>query len=112
MFQKKSLIWFVSIALFLNSCISIDRKALLKEFYIMDIPNMNGMLLKNNLLEYFNNQDLQSAKYFIKIEIKITNIVDLRDKYGIESQGRLDLTLYFKVIEKKSNLILPKHHRK
>ena len=67
---------------------------------------MNGMLLKNNLLEYFNNQDLQRAKYFIKIEMKITNVVDLRDKYGIESQGRLDLTLSFKVVDKESNLIL------
>ncbi len=105
MFLKKLLIWCVSF-LCLVSCVSVDRQFLLKEFYVIDIPNIEGMMLKNSLLHYFNNQNVLQSKYLIKAEITINNVVDLRDKYGIESQGKLDLTLKFSIIDAKSNLIL------
>lgn len=89
LFNAKFLLIFF-LGLILNSCTSyVLSKEEINQFYIDNISEETGMNIRNNLLLFFPNQNLNTTIYSIKVNIKINDQLYLVGSNGYASKGRV-----------------------
>lgn len=110
---KLLILWFKKIIvivpfLLLSSC-SInylyDAKTILYTnlVYIKPIPEKIGMITTSYLRAYFKNNNIATAKYILKINLSLTETLQLNNIYGFATQGELWVTVNWSLTDKITN---------
>lgn len=105
MFLKKLSIWFVSIVL-LSSCVNTYDKEIFNSIYIEKIPDFNGIMLRNELIKYFPNQNLSTSRYILRSVVLTTGDMELLNAYGLATQGIVNINYTFSVEDTKTKQII------
>lgn len=71
--------------------------------YIKPIPEKIGMIATSYLRAYFKNNNIATAKYILKINLSLTETLQLNNIYGFATQGELWVTVNWSLIDKFTN---------
>jgi hypothetical protein len=98
MFLKKLLIWCVSIV-WLSSCVNTYNKEVFDSIYVDKINDINGIMLRDELLTFFSNNNLEDAKYILRSNLKLQEDLELLNQYGLATQGNISITFTYSIQE-------------
>lgn len=91
----------------LQSCSNIAANEQLTNIvYIAPIAERSGMLIRNNLLPYFPNQDTETTKFIVNVKLKIKNDLYLTNRYGYATKGETKLISTLIITDRDSKKVL------
>lgn len=96
MFLKKLLIWFVSI-IWLSGCVNTYNKEVFDSIYVDKINDINGIMLRDELLTFFSNKNLEDAKYILRSTLSMGENFELLNQYGLATQGNISITFNYTI---------------
>jgi len=106
---SKFVIFFIILSSFYACSISLFNKNYSKykfNIYIDDIPNLNGILTKNHLKEFFPLTEKSSSNYIVKTEIKYIVSLSVIDSTGYSTKRTIQLVTKNTLIDAKTNKVL------
>ncbi len=117
MYPKELSMWlyrsisFAFIGLFLllvSGCINniFANKDIYNDIFVDDISERRGLVIRNNLLEYFPNRDYSETNYVINVTTTKSYNYYLTDRSGFASRNRISIKANWTVTYKPTNKVL------
>ncbi len=104
-FKKLVCIFFLS--LFLNSCKTVYiPDNLIDKFYVDYSENLIGMQIRNGLISYFPNRNIEKANYKIQTNVEQKETLFLASTSGFSTKGNATAILKVSLLDIKTNNVV------
>lgn len=70
--------------------------------YVQPIPERAGMIITSYLSTYFKNQNIDTSKYLLQVDLSFTETLQLNNIYGFSTQGELWVIANWKLLYKNT----------
>jgi hypothetical protein len=97
---------------FIFSCSIIGNydKKITDQFYISNINEVYGIILKHKINSVFQNKDYNSAKYIVNTSLSLSDSLYLVSISGYATKGLITINFSYSITEKDTNKVLAKYN--